>query len=690
MSIKLRGVVVKKWMVAPAAGGSEIIAEFGDFFGGLLARRGINTIDKAREFFACDRLSDPFELKDMDRAVETIRSALDAGDKITVYGDYDCDGVTATVMLYGYLEAMGADVEYYIPDRSEGYGMNIPAVTRILDGGTRLIITVDTGITAIDEAALIKERGARLVITDHHQPSEQLPVCDACVDPHRADDGSSFKELCGAGVALKLLCALEGDEEFIAEQYADLAAVGTIGDVMPIRGENRYIVRRGLDSIHTGQNPGLTRLIRASGVSPESVTSTQIVYSVAPRINSAGRMVTGGKTAGADKAARLLMTDNAQDAASLAEELCLLNDERKKAESDILSAVYEEISHDPRILNERIIMIAKEGLQSGIIGIIASKLTEKYAKPSMVITIEGDTAHGSMRSIEGFSAHKLLTACSEPLTRFGGHAMAGGFTLPADRLGEFKELVYRTAREHRQKMPAPCIHADMEVTGAELTVENVRLLQRLEPFGEGNPQPLFLLKNCVLLSKHPVKDGKYTSFEVSSGGETLRCITFKTPYEMFFNKAGDNIDLLVNVELREYNGRTSVSVKTVDMRPSGFNEDRFFAAKRVYEEIKRGEGCDKRLAPRVMPRGREDLAAVYKLVREHGGQMSAEDMCVYGSGLNYCMLRVALDAFERAGLIKLSPDAERSEMIPSNGRKFDLFSEGLIPELKKKLFGIDN
>ncbi len=677
---------MKKWTVASAMGGDEIIAEFGEFFGGLLARRGINTMDKAREFFACDKLSDPFELKDMDKAVEIIKSALDAGDKITIYGDYDCDGVTATVMLHSYLEAMGAEVEYYIPDRSEGYGMNIPAVTKILDCGSKLIITVDTGITALEEAALIKERGAKLVITDHHQPPEQLPDCEACVDPHRADDISAFKDLCGAGVALKLLCALEGDENFITEQYADLAAVGTIGDVMPIRGENRYIVRRGLDSIHTGQNPGLEQLIRASGASPKNITSTQIVYSVAPRINSAGRMSIGGETAGADKAARLLMSDNVQNAASLAEELCLLNTERKTTESEILESVYEELSSNPRLLNERVIIAAKEGLQGGIIGIIASKLTEKYGKPSMVITIEGDTAHGSMRSVEGFSAHKLLTACSEPLTRFGGHAMAGGFTLPADRLEEFKELVYRNARENCPKMPAPCIHADMEVTGAALNVENVKLLQRLEPFGEGNPPPLFLLKNCTLISKRSVKDGKYTSFEISSGGETLKAISFKTPYEKFFPKVGDSIDILTNAEIREYNGRTTVSLKVVDMRPSDFNEDRFFAAKRVYEEIKRGEGCDPRLAPRVIPQDRSTLVAIFTLVRDHGEHMSAEEMCIYGLRVNYCMLRITLDAFAEVGIVKLSPDAEKVELIPTNGQKFDLFSNGLLADLNRELF----
>ena len=275
---------MKKWLCAAApAADNEITQQFGELLGGVMLSRGITSLDRAREFFGCSSLSDPLLIKDMEAAVEVIRGALDEGKKITVFGDYDCDGITSTAMLYGYLNAMGAEADYYIPDRSEGYGMNLEALKHILDSGTELIITVDNGISAVEEAKYIAERGAQLVITDHHQPPQELPVCEACVDPHRADDNSPFKELCGAGVVLKLLCALEEDEDFVLEQYADLAAVGTVADVMPLIGENRFIVRRGLENIHSRQNQGLDKLIRSAGIEPVRVDSTSIAFSIAPR-----------------------------------------------------------------------------------------------------------------------------------------------------------------------------------------------------------------------------------------------------------------------------------------------------------------------------------------------------------------------------------------------------------------------
>ena len=292
---------MKKWLCAAApAADNEITQQFGELLGGVMLSRGITSLDRAREFFGCSSLSDPLLIKDMEAAVEVIRGALDEGKKITVFGDYDCDGITSTAMLYGYLNAMGAEADYYIPDRSEGYGMNLEALKHILDSGTELIITVDNGISAVEEAKYIAERGAQLVITDHHQPPQELPVCEACVDPHRADDNSPFKELCGAGVVLKLLCALEEDEDFVLEQYADLAAVGTVADVMPLIGENRFIVRRGLENIHSSQNQGLDKLIRSAGIEPVRVDSTSIAFSIAPRINAVGRI------ARADRAVELL------------------------------------------------------------------------------------------------------------------------------------------------------------------------------------------------------------------------------------------------------------------------------------------------------------------------------------------------------------------------------------------------
>ena len=330
---------MKKWLCSPAPAGvnNEITAQFGELLGGVMLSRGITTLDRAREFFGCSSLSDPLLLKDMESAVDVIRQALDEGKKITVYGDYDCDGVTSTAMLYGYLDAMGAEVEYYIPDRSEGYGMNIPALEKILDQGTELIITVDNGVSAVEEAEYIRQRGAQLVITDHHQPPQELPVCEACVNPHRQDDNSPFKELCGAGVVLKLLCALEEDEEFVMEQYAELAAVGTIGDVMPLVGENRYIVRRGIEDIRASQNIGIDRLLRTAGVSPESVDATTVAFSICPRINAAGRI------AAADKAVQLLMADSPEQAGLLSEELNLMNENRRAEEARIMEDVSRQL-----------------------------------------------------------------------------------------------------------------------------------------------------------------------------------------------------------------------------------------------------------------------------------------------------------------------------------------------------------
>lgn len=665
---------MKKWLCnGIPTDNAEMRREFGDFLGGLLLSRGILSMERAREFFACDSLSDPYLLRDMDKAVEMIRNALDEGRKITVFGDYDCDGVTATVMLYGYLEAMGAEVDFYIPDRAEGYGMNIEALKKLIAGGTELVITVDNGISALEEAEFLKENGIDLVITDHHQPSADIPQCGACVDPHRADDNSPCKELCGAGVVLKLLCALEDDEEFVMEQYAELAAIGTIGDVMPLTGENRYIVRRGLENIRNCQNIGLGRLLQAAGVRVENITSTAIAYSVCPRINAAGRM------ASADTAARLLLSDVPETAVLLAEELEQLNSQRRFAEVDVLTEVEAKIAADPKLLSERVLVISGEGWHHGIIGIVGARLLERYGKPVFMIGIENGEGRGSARGLDGFSVFKLLEHCSPLLTKYGGHPKAGGFSLPAEKIEEFRSMVYEYTARCYPKMPVYTVSADIETDCRALTAENITLMSRLEPFGEGNRQPVFLLKNCTVRSKRALKDGRYTSFEVLSGGVTLKALSFRIPFAEFYPEVGSSVDIMATAEINEYNGVQSVNLKVQEIRPSDFNEDRFFAAKRVYEEIVRGEGCDSRLAPRVIP-DREALKGIYDMAKKNGQRMSAEDMCVYGGDINYCMLRIAFDAFAEAGMIRLQPDAQRCEVVRIKEKR-DLFANGLLSEL---------
>ncbi len=674
---------MKKWITAAPTDNAVMKREFGDFLGALLSGRGIHSVEQAQEFFVCSSLSDPFQLRDMDKAVEIIRSALDEGKKITVFGDYDCDGVTATVMLYGYLEAMGAEVDYYIPDRSEGYGMNIAALERIIAEGTQLVITVDNGISAVQEAEYLRQQGVELVITDHHQPPQELPLCSACVDPHRGDDISPCKNLCGAGVVLKLLCAMEASdgneeyEEFVMEQYAELAAIGTIGDVMPLTGENRYIVRRGLENIQSCQNIGIERLLRTAGVAPDKVNAGAVAFSVCPRINAAGRM------AGADTAARLLLADSPEAASLLAEQLEQLNTCRRSAETRVLGEVNAKLAENPELLRERVLVVSGEGWHHGIIGIVAAKLLEKYGKPVFIIGIENGEGRGSARGFEGFSVYKALEACGGILTKFGGHPRAGGFSLPAESIEEFRSLMNKHCRENYPKMPVYTAEADMEVTCRELSVENVELLSRLEPFGEGNRQPVFLLKNCQVRSKRALKEGKYTSFEVQSGGAVLKALSFRIPFAEFYAEQGSNVDILAVAELNEYNGVCSVNLKAQEVRPSDFSEDRFFAAKRVYEEIMRGEGCDSRLAPRIIP-DRDALKGIYDIIRKSGGQMSAEDMCVYGCGINYCMLRIAMDAFAEAGMVQLTAGAERCSVVPVKEKR-DLFAQGILAELKAKL-----
>lgn len=671
---------MKKWLCSPAPAGvnNEITAQFGELLGGVMLSRGITTLDRAREFFGCSSLSDPLLLKDMESAVDVIRQALDEGKKITVYGDYDCDGVTSTAMMYGYLDAMGAEVEYYIPDRSEGYGMNIPALEKILDQGTELIITVDNGVSAVEEAEYIRQRGAQLVITDHHQPPQELPVCEACVNPHRQDDNSPFKELCGAGVVLKLLCALEEDEEFVMEQYAELAAVGTIGDVMPLVGENRYIVRRGIEDIRASQNIGIDRLLRTAGVSPESVDATTVAFSICPRINAAGRI------AAADKAVQLLMADSPEQAGLLSEELNLMNENRRAEEARIMEDVSRQLESDPSILRERVLVVSGEGWHHGVIGIVAARLLEKYGKPVLMISVENGEARGSARGVDGFSIYKLLDRCSRVLTKFGGHPKAGGFSLPADRVEDFRQMVYAFCRECYPKMPEYTVSADMEITGDRLTEEALNSLSQLEPCGEGNQRPVFLLRNCTVESKRALKDGRYTSFELRSGGVKLKALCFGIPFAKFHPEQGSMVDIIAAAELNEFRGVKSVTLKVQELRPSGFREDRFFAAQRTYEEISRGEGCDSRLAPRVIP-DRNALMAVYDLLRKYGGAMSAEELCIYGgSDLNYCMLRIALDTFASAGMAEQSADADTVRLVPVT-HKTDLMASGFLADLRRML-----
>lgn len=666
---------MNKWVLPSLNGGAEIREKYGDFIGEVLLSKGFASNAEIDSFYGCKELSDPFLLTDMDRAVEVISDCAQNGEKIVVYGDYDCDGVTSAVMLYSYLESLGAEVEMYIPERSDGFGMNIPALKRLAENGAGLIVTVDNGISANKEAEFLKENGVRLVITDHHRQNGELPECEACVNPNRDDDLSPFKELCGAGVVLKLLIALEENEDYILESYADLAAVGTIGDVMPLCGENRFIVKKGLEKLALSPNIGLAALCEKAGVKTAGLSAEDAAFRLCPRINCAGRI------SSADLAARLLLSESVEQAQTLAEELNALNAERKRINDDICAQTERQISENPILASERVVVLSGNGWHVGIIGLACSRIVEKYGKPTVVISVENGIARGSCRSVEGFSVHKMLMSCADILDNFGGHLMAGGFSLKAERVEELRKRIFAYARENYPVMPDPVLPLSREARLNELTLEKVRLMERLKPFGEGNKKPLLLIRNVTVSSKSAMAGGRYISFTARQGNISMRAYSFGFSHGEFFPDNGAVVDLAAYAEINTFNDNTSVELRFEDFRPSGFNQERFFAAKRAYDELKTGEGCDERLLPRIVPQSRGDLMKIYDLFRSSGARLTAERIAQLDGSINYCMLKITADAFVEAGM--LIQDGAFLKPVPIKEKR-DLFKEGLLSKIAVK------
>ncbi len=670
---------MKKWTVGkPDPKTAELLAENGGLTricADILVSRGIDTTQRAAEFFGNgDTLSDPFLIKDMQQAADTVLSAIDTGKKICVYGDYDCDGITATAVLFSYIECMGGDVIYYINRRSEGYGLCADAVKLLAEEGVELIVTVDNGISAVNEAALAKELGIELVITDHHQPPEILPEAAAVVDPHRADDLSPFKDLCGCGVALKLIAAMDGGSADSAlEQFSDIAAIATVADVVPLKGENREIVRRGLHYLENTENAGLKALMTAAGIR-FPVTSSQVAFGIAPRINAAGRFAT------ASEAAELLLCEDGETAEKMASRLNSLNEERKKSEASIMEDIHKIILSNKDILYKRVLFLYGEGWHHGVIGIVASKMAERFGKPVFILSDEGEYARGSARSAEGFSVYKALTACGDCLTKFGGHTGAGGFSLKKEDIRKFDDALQKYAAEEYSCVPGVPLHADKLLLPEELTVENISSLSIFEPCGEGNPKPMLMLQAARLLEAAPLSGGAHTKLKLTYGNVGVYGLMFGTKTADFPYKAGDMLDIMAQPEINSYNGRTSVNLRIADCRKSGTSQKKYFAAKVAYERYKRGEGAEKALLPRIVP-DRKDLAAVYRAVPEKGTDFDSAYFAVGSDSLNYCKFRLALDIFEELGLIETDIYSETAKRLPA-AQKADLDSSKILNELK--------
>lgn len=611
----------------------------------LMTGRGVTDAESALDFLGGEELrSDPFLFADMDLAVERIQRAMDDGESIMVYGDYDADGITATALLYTYLKLKGARVEYMLPHRDgEGYGLHRETVDRMADKGVQLIVTVDNGIAAVEEIAYAARQGIDVVVTDHHQPPEELPEAVAVVDPHRADCPSEFKEFAGVGVAFQLVCALEGDAEWALEQFADLVALGTLADVMPLREDNRLLVRRGLRQMTAGTRPGLVKLREVSGTAGRPQTASTVTFTLAPRINAAGRM---GEP---EKALELLLGDGSEETRALAREIHDLNTERQTTEAGILAEIVAQLETDPTRLAQRVLVVCGEGWHHGVLGIIAARLLELYGKPTLVLSSEEGIARGSGRSLKGFSLYEALSACDEQLLGYGGHELAAGLTVETARVEELDRCINAYAAQTCPQMPVSELKLDCRLRPSRLTADLLDCLSVLEPFGTGNPQPVFGLFGMRLEQVDAVGGGKHLRLTLSRDGSRLTAMKFSTTADRFHFAAGDMVNLAVTLDRNEYRGTVSVSVIVKDIRFADTDQEEWLAAASVYDAVLRREA----VANCPPPPDRQVTAAVYRFLKQRpfAGTMEALLHRLEIPGLRYIDLYLCLQILWEAGLI---------------------------------------
>ena len=675
----------KKWLVSK--GNKDLAAQIAqelsvDPFAALLVTsRGFENIDEINDFFDADApLSlSPLSIADMAKAAERINRAIDNFEMICVFGDYDADGVTATALLYSYLETRGANVIRYIPDRlREGYGLNIGAVEEIADRGVKLIVTVDTGVSAIDEAIRVKELGMELIVTDHHKVGDVLPDAYAVVDPHRADCPSTFKEMSGVGVAFKLVCALEGDDgDILIEEYGDLVALGTIGDVVTLTGENRVMVRRGIRLINDCPRPGINALMEAAGVGDKVFSASTAAFTVCPRINAAGRM------GSANKALDLLLCDDDDTASLLADEINSMNVQRQKTETDIFSSAAAMLAGGSDISNDRIIVVDGEGWHHGVIGIVAARITEKYGRPCVVISRDGENAKGSCRSVEGFSIYDAIESVSDCLDHYGGHTLAAGLGLKSSRIEEFRRRINEYAAD--KEMPFALQKIDCRLLPSSISLDMLSSMSMLEPFGAGNPQLCFGLFGVRIDEMSSVSDGKHIRMVVSKNGARTGVVFFGMPEKRFPFEKGDTVDLAVNLDRNVYNGETRVSVIVRGIRPALTNEEKVLSSISLYERFMRKEKLTAQEAEILLP-DRQLQVEVYKSIKAKPlKDKYCEVLCVRlgDDGGKLAKITAIVEIMLEMGI--LVSDEYDMVYVPANPPKVNLEDSKIMKEIRSFL-----
>ena len=585
-------------------------------------------------------------MTDMDKAAGRVGLAMSRGEKIAVFGDYDVDGITATCLLTDFLRRHGADVVSYIPGRlEEGYGLNPIAIHQLHAEGVKLIVTVDCGITAVSEAELCKQLGIDLVITDHHECKQTLPAAVAVVDPHRCDGGYPHKNLSGVGVAFKLASALCGSQEKVLEEYADMVCLGTVADVMPLQGENRVFVARGLESLAHTKRPGIAALMAECGCAPETVSASSIGFMLAPRINAAGRM---GQI---DLAVELFLTDDPDKAAEAARGLCELNRQRQAVESEIYR---QAVSMLPMGKPPEAIVLADESWHQGVVGIVASRIAEEYACPTFLICLDGEHGKASSRSHGGFNLFASLSALSPLLESYGGHELAAGFTISRANIPEFRRQICALAAQYyTDDVPRTVLDVDCAVSPELLTLHNVDSLQMLEPCGNGCPKPVLMMKNLTIDRISMVGGGRHMRLRLCSGHTYPNAIYFSANPQTVSIQPGDLVDVAFTPQVNEFRGTRTVQMNVIDIRPSCNAECLPDAA--PYRDMQRGNLTPGEAAA-LLP-DRKMLALVWRYL-DAANPVQESPMCLCrkivrwsGQPLNLGQMLTCLDIFRDVGLL---------------------------------------
>ena len=650
----------------------------------LLYNRGYTDVASAKAFvyMESEMLLDPFKMKDVDKGIDGIVAAIKNGEKITVYGDYDVDGVTSVCTLYLYLKSVGANVDYYIPNRTgEGYGVSTQAIDAIKENGSTLIVTVDTGTTAVEEVEYAKSIGVKFIITDHHECRSDLPDALAVINPHRPDCPYLFKELAGVGVVFKFICAYEekiqGRSRIEAAKrifslYADLVAIGTIADVMPIKEENRIIVRYGLSMIENTKRIGLMALIDAASGKNDAqrayqrkkktkITSGYIGYTIAPRINAAGRIKA------ASLAVELFLSSDPVRAKEIAEELCDTNKERQAEENKIMQEAYSKIEQYD-IEKNPVIVLDADTWHHGVIGIVASRITEKFTRPAILVSFEGNEpgvpvaehiGKGSGRSIKGMNLVDALCHCQDHLVKFGGHELAAGLSVTRSELDNFRRLINEYARSIlTEKDMVQTVEADCELDFTDVNVGLAKSIHLLEPFGVSNPIPVFVLRGVTVNDINGISDGKHTKLSIGNGKYTLPAMYFSNSPDSLGIYVGDKVDVMFNLDVNEWGGRESVQLIVRDLKPSVSQKAMQHDERERFEEIRCGAlfTAEENILP-----DREDFATVYRLIQNsvrmgvnvlgHRDILSRLKSSDDKSAINYGKLKFIIMVFKELNIV---------------------------------------